>query len=68
MIKYLTCCGMKTNGFGPKVVVDVSTVSLLGKWNTELGPKSASRLTPEHSKGRNKVKAQILTVYQYNRS
>lgn len=47
-ISILTCCGIKTNGFGPKVVVDVNTVSLLGGWNTEFGPRSASKETPVH--------------------
>ena len=30
------------NGFGPKVLVELSTVSLLGGWKTDEAPRSES--------------------------
>ena len=34
---------MNKNGLAPKVLVEVSMVSLLGGWNTEVGTSSESR-------------------------
>ena len=51
-LKSLTCSGTNKNGFGPKVLVEVRLVSLLGGWKTEEGPMSASRETPKREGGR----------------
>ena len=45
-LKSLTCSGTNRKGLGPKVLVEVSAVSLLGGWKTEVGPTSESRETP----------------------
>lgn len=39
---------MNKNGFGPKVLVEVRTVSLLGGWKTDAGTSDSSEAPKIH--------------------